>query len=171
MAVVALRPVEDGNLDALFEQMRDPEGVRMAAFTPEDPDDQNAFDAHMEAVCDALQGQSGLDALTETLTTIRALSPPTRAATPQPLASAHRPGRPAGDGYQPPPRLHRRDAARVRHRRPIRRPCPYPQAPGGSELSTRRPMDIHGSAWCTSCRPAIRGAHALVGEGVERLKT
>jgi hypothetical protein len=95
MAVVAPRSVEDGNLDALFEQMRDPEGVRMAAFTPEDPDDRNAFDAHTEAVCDALQGRSGLDALTETLTTIRAMSPPTRAATPQPLASAHRPGRPA----------------------------------------------------------------------------
>jgi hypothetical protein len=50
MAVVALRPVEDGDLDALFEQMRDPEGVRMAAFTPEDPDDRNAFDAHMAGV-------------------------------------------------------------------------------------------------------------------------
>ena len=50
MAVVALRPVEDGDLDALFEQMRDPEGVRMAAFTPEDPDDRNAFDAHMARV-------------------------------------------------------------------------------------------------------------------------
>ena len=34
MAGVALRPVQDGDLDALFEQMRDPEGVRMAAFTP-----------------------------------------------------------------------------------------------------------------------------------------
>jgi len=34
MAVVALRPVEDGDLDALFEQGRDPEGVRMAAFAP-----------------------------------------------------------------------------------------------------------------------------------------
>ncbi len=50
MAVVALRPVEDGDLDALFEQMRDPEGVRMAAFTPEDPDDRHAFDAHMARV-------------------------------------------------------------------------------------------------------------------------
>jgi RimJ/RimL family protein N-acetyltransferase len=50
MAVVALRPVEDGDLDALFEQMRDPEGVRMAAFTPEDPNDRNAFDAHMARV-------------------------------------------------------------------------------------------------------------------------
>lgn len=50
MAVVALRPVEDGDLDPLFEQMRDPQGVQMAAFTPEDPDDRNAFDAHMARV-------------------------------------------------------------------------------------------------------------------------
>ena len=50
MAVVALRPVEDGDLDALFGQMRDPEAVRMAAFTPEDPDDRNTFDAHMARV-------------------------------------------------------------------------------------------------------------------------
>jgi RimJ/RimL family protein N-acetyltransferase len=50
MADVALRPVEDGDLDALFEQMRDPEGVWMAAFTPADPDDRNAFDAHMARV-------------------------------------------------------------------------------------------------------------------------
>ena len=50
MAVVALRPVQDGDLDALFEQMRDPQGVQMAAFTPEDPDDRDAFDAHMAKV-------------------------------------------------------------------------------------------------------------------------
>ena len=50
MAVVALRPVGDGDLDGLFEQMRDPEGVRMAAFTPEDPGDRNAFDAHMARI-------------------------------------------------------------------------------------------------------------------------
>jgi RimJ/RimL family protein N-acetyltransferase len=50
MAVVALRPVEDGDLDALFEQMRDPESVRMAAFTPQNPDDRSAFDAHMARV-------------------------------------------------------------------------------------------------------------------------
>ena len=50
MAVVGLRPVEDGDLDALFEQMRDPDGVRMAAFTPADPGDRNAFDAHMARV-------------------------------------------------------------------------------------------------------------------------
>ena len=36
--------------DALFEQMRDPESVRMAAFTAKDPDDRTAFDAHMAKV-------------------------------------------------------------------------------------------------------------------------
>ena len=50
MAVIALRPVEDRDLDALFEQMRDPEAVRMAAFTPPDPDDREAFDVHMAKV-------------------------------------------------------------------------------------------------------------------------
>jgi RimJ/RimL family protein N-acetyltransferase len=47
MSVVALRPVEDADLDVLFEQMRDPESVWMAAFTGDDPDDRSAFDAHM----------------------------------------------------------------------------------------------------------------------------
>jgi RimJ/RimL family protein N-acetyltransferase len=32
--VIALRPVADADLDALFDQMRDPESVWMAAFTP-----------------------------------------------------------------------------------------------------------------------------------------
>jgi len=50
MSVIALRPVEDADLDALFDQMRDPEAVRMAAFTAEDPDDRHAFDAHMAMV-------------------------------------------------------------------------------------------------------------------------
>ncbi|GIF39272.1 hypothetical protein Axi01nite_35830 [Actinoplanes xinjiangensis] len=50
MSEVALRPVEDAGLDALFEQMRDPESVRMAAFTAADPDDRAAFDAHMARV-------------------------------------------------------------------------------------------------------------------------
>jgi inner membrane transporter RhtA len=50
MTEVALRPVEDADLDALFDQMRDPEAVRMAAFTPPDPDDRPAFDAHMARV-------------------------------------------------------------------------------------------------------------------------
>src|SRR4029077_18421387 len=43
-------PVEVGDLDAIFEQMRDPESVRMAAFTPEDPSDRSAFDAHMAPI-------------------------------------------------------------------------------------------------------------------------
>jgi RimJ/RimL family protein N-acetyltransferase len=42
--------VEDGDLDALFEQMCDPEGVWMADFTPQDRDDRSAFDAHMTRV-------------------------------------------------------------------------------------------------------------------------
>jgi RimJ/RimL family protein N-acetyltransferase len=48
--VVALRPVEDADLDALFDQMRDPESVWMAAFIFRDPADRSAFDAHMARV-------------------------------------------------------------------------------------------------------------------------
>jgi RimJ/RimL family protein N-acetyltransferase len=44
---VILRPVHESDLDALFRQMSDPVSVRMAAFTPEDPDDRQRFDAHM----------------------------------------------------------------------------------------------------------------------------
>ena len=33
MAEIALREVRDEDLDGIFEQMRDPEGVWMAAFT------------------------------------------------------------------------------------------------------------------------------------------
>lgn len=50
MPVVVLRPVEDADLDALFDQMREPESVRMAAFTTADPEDRRAFDAHMARV-------------------------------------------------------------------------------------------------------------------------
>jgi RimJ/RimL family protein N-acetyltransferase len=50
VAEVALRPVDDSDLDALFEQRRDPESVLMAAFTAEDPDDRTAFDVHMAKV-------------------------------------------------------------------------------------------------------------------------
>lgn len=50
MSQVALRPVETADLDMIFAQMRDPESVRMAAFTAEDPDDRGAFDAHMAKV-------------------------------------------------------------------------------------------------------------------------
>lgn len=47
MVAVGLRPVEDADLDALFDQMRDPKAVQMAAFTAKDPNDRAAFDAHM----------------------------------------------------------------------------------------------------------------------------
>ncbi|GID29287.1 GNAT family N-acetyltransferase [Paractinoplanes brasiliensis] len=50
MAEVALRPIEDSDLDALFEHMRDPEARRMAAFVREDPDDRAVFDAHMARI-------------------------------------------------------------------------------------------------------------------------
>jgi RimJ/RimL family protein N-acetyltransferase len=47
MPVIALRPVDDSDLDALFEQQRDAASVWMAAFTVRDPTDRGAFDAHM----------------------------------------------------------------------------------------------------------------------------
>ena len=50
MATVTLRPIEDADLDTLFDQMRDPESVEMAAFTAEDPNDRTAFDSHMSKV-------------------------------------------------------------------------------------------------------------------------
>jgi hypothetical protein len=46
MAEVMLRPVHDEDLDTIFEHTRDPDSVRMAAFTHKDPDDRAAFDAH-----------------------------------------------------------------------------------------------------------------------------
>ena len=47
---VALRPVRASDLDALHRQMSDPESVRMAAFTPDDPADRQQFDARMARV-------------------------------------------------------------------------------------------------------------------------
>jgi RimJ/RimL family protein N-acetyltransferase len=44
---VTLRLIDDADLDALFDQMRDPESVRMAAFTAKDPDDRETFDSRM----------------------------------------------------------------------------------------------------------------------------
>lgn len=43
---VSLRTVHDSDLPVFFRQMCDPESVRMAAFTPEDPTDRDRFDAH-----------------------------------------------------------------------------------------------------------------------------
>jgi RimJ/RimL family protein N-acetyltransferase len=50
VAEVALRPIEATDLDAIFDQMRDPDSVRMAAFTAKDPNDRSAFDAHMARI-------------------------------------------------------------------------------------------------------------------------
>jgi RimJ/RimL family protein N-acetyltransferase len=50
MTTIALRHIEDGDLNALYEQQRDPVAVRMAAFTPANPDDRAAFEAHMARV-------------------------------------------------------------------------------------------------------------------------
>jgi RimJ/RimL family protein N-acetyltransferase len=47
---VALRAVEDADLDTLFEQQRDPEARRMAAFGSERPDDRDFFDAHWSRI-------------------------------------------------------------------------------------------------------------------------
>jgi RimJ/RimL family protein N-acetyltransferase len=44
---ISLRPLTTADLDAVFEQMRDPEAVRMAAFVARDPDDRVLFDRHM----------------------------------------------------------------------------------------------------------------------------
>lgn len=43
---VRLRAVRDEDVDVFFDQMQDPEAVRMAAFTPDDPSDRAAHDAH-----------------------------------------------------------------------------------------------------------------------------
>jgi RimJ/RimL family protein N-acetyltransferase len=40
-----LRPTAPADADLIFEWMRDPEAVALAAFTAEDPDDRDAFDA------------------------------------------------------------------------------------------------------------------------------
>lgn len=47
---MVLREVRDDDVDALFEQSRDPEAVRMAAFTHADPNDRAAHDAHLTRI-------------------------------------------------------------------------------------------------------------------------
>ncbi|MFR0356593.1 GNAT family N-acetyltransferase [Streptomyces sediminimaris] len=42
---VVLRAVHDSDLPVFYRQMNDPEALRMAAFTPEDPADWAAFQA------------------------------------------------------------------------------------------------------------------------------
>ena len=47
---VQLRAITDADLPILFEQQRDAEASRMAAFTPRDPDDRGAFMAHWSSI-------------------------------------------------------------------------------------------------------------------------
>jgi len=50
---IELRRVDDDDLDAVFEMMRDPEAVAMAAYTSDDPDDRDRFDAWIARERDA----------------------------------------------------------------------------------------------------------------------
>lgn len=43
---IALRAVHDSDLPVFYRQLNDPDALRMAAFTPRDPADRDAFDAH-----------------------------------------------------------------------------------------------------------------------------
>lgn len=47
---VSLRPIEDRDLDTIYQQVTDPESVRMAAFTAEDQTDRCAFLSRMARV-------------------------------------------------------------------------------------------------------------------------
>lgn len=48
MSHIELRELEDDDVDAIFEMMRDAESVAAAAFTASDPDDRGAFDAWID---------------------------------------------------------------------------------------------------------------------------
>ena len=50
MAHIDLRELDDDDLDAVFEMMRDPQSVAAAAFTADDPNDRQAFDRWIERV-------------------------------------------------------------------------------------------------------------------------
>ncbi len=47
---VELREVHDSDLPVFFRQTNDPESLRMAAFTAQDPTDRDAFDAHWKRI-------------------------------------------------------------------------------------------------------------------------
>jgi RimJ/RimL family protein N-acetyltransferase len=47
MGHVELRSLDDDDVNAIFEMMRDPDAVARAAFTASDPDDRAAFDEWM----------------------------------------------------------------------------------------------------------------------------
>ncbi|WP_439591198.1 GNAT family N-acetyltransferase [Microbacterium sp.] len=45
MGHIELRDIDDDDLDAVFEMMRDAEAIALATFTADDPDDRAAFDS------------------------------------------------------------------------------------------------------------------------------
>src|SRR3546814_4956801 len=45
---IELRDLDDDDLDAVFDLLREPEAVSPAAFTPSDPDDRAAFDTWID---------------------------------------------------------------------------------------------------------------------------
>lgn len=47
---IALRQLEDADLDLVFVWQQDPAAIAMAAFTPADPSDRAAFDRHHERI-------------------------------------------------------------------------------------------------------------------------
>ncbi|MFE9628911.1 GNAT family N-acetyltransferase [Streptomyces sp. NPDC006527] len=47
---VVLREVHDSDLPVFYRQLNDPEALRMAAFTPEDPADRDAFEDHWKRI-------------------------------------------------------------------------------------------------------------------------
>ena len=47
---IVLREVHDSDLPVFFRQMNDPEALHMAAFTPKDPADRDAFEAHWKRI-------------------------------------------------------------------------------------------------------------------------
>ncbi|MFD2080627.1 Protein N-acetyltransferase, RimJ/RimL family [Actinopolymorpha cephalotaxi] len=47
---VRLRAVEDADLPVFFGHLQDPEAIRMAAFTPADPSDGDAFAARWQRI-------------------------------------------------------------------------------------------------------------------------
>jgi RimJ/RimL family protein N-acetyltransferase len=49
-SAVQLRDLTTSDLPTIFEQQNDPEAAHMAAFTPEDPSDKQAFEAHWDRV-------------------------------------------------------------------------------------------------------------------------
>lgn len=53
MSTVRLRDVTPEDRDALFDLMREPDWLRMAAFTAQDPDDREAFDRWLDRLLEA----------------------------------------------------------------------------------------------------------------------